>query len=279
MAWADEKIDGVRFDLGEQRSGSIEYLVFEAVDFVEAMEAAVAAAPPVAFFMTIVGVSLGEELIDDPVYGHVYQVTVKYGEVQRKEVGDEEVSFTTSGGTEKRTQSYGTRSYPSASSPETKRLGGELVGPDFQGAINVTENGVDGVDVPAPKLELTIKKIFPADWDILASAQVCSYLTGAVNSAPWRKWDAGEVQFLGAEATQKGNKPIEATFKFAISKNADDLQVGDIGNIRKLGWEYLWIRYRQEKDETAGVLVRVASCAYVEEVNRYANFRDVGLLV
>ena len=46
----------------------------------------------------------------------------------------------------------------------------------------------------------------------------------------------------------RGLEKWELTYQFAASPNAVNLQVGDIQNINKKGWEYLWVRYGDVED-------------------------------
>ena len=100
-------------------------------------------------------------------------------------------------------------------------------------------------------------------------------LTGKVNGATFKGFAVGEVLFLGASGSQRGNDDWEITFRFAASPNRWNLAVGYISGIRKRGWEYLWVRYADAEDE--GVLVKRPVAAYVEQVYEYGDFRQLAI--
>ena len=146
------------------RSAEVPYVVRNCLNINEAFEVALNTANaeiPVLMGMTPSGLSLIEELRTDPNTGLLdYEIGVAYsdGEKEKKE-GDEETTFDTSGGTEKRTQSLYTTAYaPPGQTP-----------PNFHGAINVTEHGVEGVEQPSPKLEITITHSWPSQTNVLSS--------------------------------------------------------------------------------------------------------------
>ena len=103
------------------------------------------------------------------------------------------------------------------------------------------------------------------------------YLTGSVNNGGFKGFAAGEVLFLGASGSQRGEDDWEIKFKFAASPNATGLVVGDITGINKKGWEYLWVRYADAEDTSAKVLVKKPIAAYVEQVYPYGNFAGLGI--
>ena len=70
---------------------------------------------------------------------------------------------------------------------------------------------------------------------------------------------------------------LEISFKFAASPNATGLQVGGIQVPAKEGWQYLWVRYEDEKDEVAKKLTRRPVAAYVEQVYPYGDFGLLGI--
>ena len=85
----------------------------------------------------------------------------------------------------------------------------------------------------------------------------------------------GEVLFLGASGSQRGEDDWEITFRFAASPNVTGLTVGPITGIAKRGWEYLWVRYSDAEDQH--VLVKQPIAAYVEKVYDEGNFAGLGI--
>ena len=53
--------------------------------------------------------------------------------------------------------------------------------------------------------------------------------------------------------------------------------VNDITDIQKKGWEYLWVRYADEEDAGAKVVIKRPIGVYVERVYEYADFAGLGI--
>jgi hypothetical protein len=195
--------------------------------------------------------------------GGVWEVSVRYGKLEPKETGQSTYSFDTSGGTTHITQSL-----------ETVASYGDDP-PDFQGAIGVSTDSVEGTDITVPVFNFTETHYVPVALLTGAYKVVLFYLTGRVNHAPFKGFAPGEVLFLGASGSQRGTEDWEITFSFAASPNVTGLTVGDITGIDKKGWEYLWVRYADAED--ADVLVKQPAAAYVEQVYEYGNFALLGI--
>ena len=69
----------------------------------------------------------------------------------------------------------------------------------------------------------------------------------------------------------------EITYKFTASPNASSFSVGPITVPFKRGHDYLWVRYREVEDATAGHLARRPIAAYVEQVYEFGNMGLLGI--
>ena len=196
----------------------------------------------------------------------LWEVSVRYGKLEPKETGQSSYSFDTGGGNQKITQSLQTiNSYaPPGEDP-----------PDFKGAIGVSTDSVEGTDITIPVFNFTETHYVPVALLTGAYKVVLFYLTGRVNHAPFKGFARGEVLFQGASGSQRGQEDWEITFSFAASPNATGLTVGDITDIDKKGWEYLWVRYQDSED--ADVLVKQPAAVYVEQVYLYGDFSLLGI--
>ncbi len=87
----------------------------------------------------------------------------------------------------------------------------------------------------------------------------------------------GEVLFLGASGSKRGSDDWEITFRFAASPNKTGLTVGDIVNINKKGWEYMWVRYADAEDAVAKAIVKKPVAVYVEKVYEDGDFSGLGI--
>jgi hypothetical protein len=199
----------------------------------------------------------------------IWEVTVQYGEKDEPESGDPSTfSFDTGGGTQHITQSLSTIGKYTASG----------TAPDFKGAIGVTHDNVEGVDITVPVYQFTETHYLSAAQVTPAYKGTLFYLTGKVNNASFRGLAAGECLFLGASGSQRGpDEDWEITFKFAGSPNRTGITVGPITGIAKKGWEYLWVRYADTEDAASNTLVKQPVAAYVEKVYEDGSFSGLGI--
>lgn len=185
------------------------------------------------------------------------------------EVGDSSFAFDTAGGTQHITQSLSTVArYPTATAP------------DCGGAIGVTADSVEGVDITVPVYAFSETHYFAAATVNDTFKGRLFGLTGKVNAGAFRGLAAGECLFLGASGSRRGTSASddwEITYKFAGSPNRTGLSVGSITGISKKGWEYLWVRYEDQVDDTANVLVKRPVAVYIERVYENGNFGDLGI--
>ncbi|MFN9916689.1 MAG: hypothetical protein ACK53L_29135, partial [Pirellulaceae bacterium] len=187
--------------------------------------------------------------------GGVWEVSARYGKKEPKDTGDSSFSFDTGGGTTHVTQSLATiGSY----APPGRTA------PNFQGAIGVTTDSVEGTDITVPIYNFTETHYIPIALVTGAYKATLFFLTGKVNAGAFKGFAPGEVLFLGASGSQRGEEDWEITFRFAASPNVTGLAVGPITGIAKRGWEYLWVRYADAEDQH--VLVKQPIAAYVEKV-------------
>lgn len=178
------------------------------------------------------------------------------------------LSFNTSGGSQRLTQSLSTvNSYGAPG----------FTAPNFRGAINASDQGVEGVDVVVPVFEWSETHRFDdsdVTWSYLTTLRNA---TGKVNSSTFRTQSGGEVLFLGAEGTLLSTGEWEITFRFAAQDNQTGLSVGTITGIDKQGWDYLWVWYRPYLDATTNLIYQVPTAAYVERVYRRTDFADLDI--
>jgi hypothetical protein len=149
---------------------------------------------------------------------------------------------------------------------------------DFRGAINVTESGVEGVDIVVPTYEFQ-EIMFKTDGFFSDSYREAVFnLVGKTNSATWRGFHAGEVLFRGLEGTKNNLTNLwELRYAFNREPNRTGLSVGDITGIEKRGTDYLWVRYRDVEDATAKSIVKRPLSVHVERVCEEGDFSVLGI--
>lgn len=172
------------------------------------------------------------------------------------------IAWDTTGRTEHITQAYDTTVTPEG-------------GPELFDAINVSGDGVQGLDVVRPSLRYSETWIVPASLAVSGSFITAVYtLTGTVNNQAFRFFDIGEVLFMGARAQWQGGEPFVAvTFDFECRPNDDNVYVNGITGVEKEGWQYLWIMYEPKVEGSN--LVRMPKFAYVQDVYQKKNWTNL----
>lgn len=212
--------------------------------------------------------------------GRIFEGTARFEEETDEgddvEFGSWPSSFTTTGGSARKTRSLGTRAYPVYGTA-----------PDFNSMIGWNGEEFDGVDaiVPAFSFELsrTTGEGFISDFGTFAN-EIAQFV-GTVNEGRFMGFQPGNVLFNGItsgnlqkkEATETTDAYNFWTLTYSFTASpATEFQVGPT-TISKKGWEYLWYLTEKSFDETTGLVVPVIRAAYVEQVYPYSDFSKLGL--
>lgn len=199
----------------------------------------------------------------EPQGGGLWYATARYGLIDNS--GDYE--FDTSGGTQRLATSLATLQRVALPGYEA---------PNYQGAINVTEDRVEGVDITVPVFNFSETKYINNANVTPAFKYSIFQLTGRVNGAAFKGFAKGEVLFLGASGTRRGRERWAVTYKFAASPNVAGQPLGSAGlTVTKEGWEHLWVRF--EEDIHSNRLVKIPVAYYIERVYPYGNLSDLGI--
>lgn len=217
-----------------------------------------------------------------------WQITVSYEKIGADDDTQNEPkrrarSFDTSGGTAHITQAqtFGSsnlgdfeRQYPGTAS-------------NMSGAIGVSGDSVEGVDIVIPALTWTEVFDVPDKYVTSAYIKKVAELTGTVNNGGFRTFAAGEVLFVGCSGShewdeEKGSGPWSLSYKFVASPNAGAGQtrpaitVGTITGIEKKGHEYMWVRYDNKVDNKNSLILH-PKAVYVNRVYPQADFSGLGI--
>jgi len=201
----------------------------------------------------------------DPQDHKFWEVTVEYSlEESLRYVTD--VSWTTTGKTQTRYRSLNTEtSIDFDRNPWTSP-------PDFDGLINVSEDGPAGVDVVVPTLSFTeTHKFNPEDVTEQKIAD-WSNLTGTINNSPFRGFGKGEVLFKGVSG-QTNADLVSLTFEFDVARTWYWSHNGAIKTIE--GWNYMWFFNLPQMDLVTGLTFQVPMAAYEEQVYYYGVWDNV----
>jgi len=149
--------------------------------------------------------------------------------------------------------------------------------PNFGGLINVTSDGVDGIDIIAPIFNFSEMHVLSADTVTEAYKVQLMELTATKNAAAFRGIPAGSVLFMGASGSSRDDGNWNVTFNFAAQKKLTSyvLFAGTAWTItvpEKLGWNYLWIRYHDVWNDKAKMNIKRPLSAHVEQVYGNGDF-------
>ena len=266
-----EKPDSRTSTTGPNRTTELRYIVRGTADHSDAKAALEAATEPVYDGLRRRNCEVEPSFVDETNPDDcIWNGTVHY-EVpgKRPDTGDTVFSFDTTGGTQHITQSIGT---VGRYAPEGKSPG------DHKGAIGATHDSVEGVDIFTPAFKVNATR-YVADALVTPTYRGNLFsLTDRVNNADFTIWgfgnfNAGELLFLGAQGTQRASgEDWEIQFSFLASPNKTGITVGDIEDIEKKGWEYMWVRYADAEDGDAKAVLKRPEAAFVEQVYEYGDF-------
>jgi hypothetical protein len=144
--------------------------------------------------------------------------------------------------------------------------------PNYNQAIGVTKDRVEGTDKFVPKFEFSITvKTYPVTLEFLRTVRS---IVGKTNDAAWRGFAAGELLYMGMTGQCEPNNFWTLTHKFAAGENLT-VQVTPDLKIDKGAWEYLWCTYQQTV--LNGVALQVPRAAYVEKIYDSVDFNTLRL--
>jgi len=253
---------------GAYTTADVPYFVFGAEDEDEAVQCVFNVASA-----TFNGLVLDSVENDERINETTFKVVVRYKESEDSNDDSEtEVepvySFDTGGGTQHITQSLLTvGKYPNDA-------------PSLGGAIGYDGDAVAGVDIVQPVSNFAETHYLDDTTISTTYKKNVSTITGTMNNGSFRGYDPGEVLFLGASGTRKGDSSSsqwEVTYKFAVSPNRKNFKVGDITVSQKYGWDYMWVRYADHVDDEKKTLLKKPVAVYVERVYKVSNFGILGI--
>ena len=256
--------DSGSFTEGDNATAVLEYLIKGTDDDVEAKNALGITAPLDYDELQRKNWSV------DRIGNYLWRGSVRYvhEEYILPETGESSFAFDTGGGTQHITQSMQTIA--------KYGLPGQTA-PDFKGAIGVTHDNVEGVDITVPVYNFSETHYLPVETVTQAYKDKLRSLTGKVNDADFKGHTTGECLLLGVAGAQRGADDWEISFRFASSENKTGLTVGEITGIAKKGWEYMWVRYANAEDTTAKALIKKPVAVYIEKVYESGDFSELGI--
>lgn len=263
-----EKIDSRSGATGTSPSISLVYIIDGTDDEVEARNA-VAGEAPTYYAPFGDAYQLQRQTINlDPISETLWEATVQYGPLAL--TGTSTFSFETSGGT----AHFAVSKQTVAQYYDADYLSGA---PNTHNGINAGPDGVEGCDAVVPVYQFSETHYISDAMVTNEYKGILFALTGCTNNAPFKGCAAGEALFLGASGTKRSAGDWEITFRFAASPNTTGQTIGGITNISKGGWEYLWVRFIDDVDETAKTLIKIPILVNIERLYDSGDFSQLGI--
>jgi len=270
MPTLTEKIDSREWTTGDRPAVTLHYLLAGVADDLTAKALLESSTASSYDGLERESIQFEPVWVDTAANDGLWDCRVRYVAPEQKEpeVGESSFSFDTGGGTQHITQSISTVNHYAAPGKTA---------PDFGGAIGVTHDNVEGVDITVPVYAFSETHYLADSFVTLAYRGTLFNLTGKVNNASFKGLAAGECLFLGASGSKRGADDWEITYRFAGSPNRSGLTVGPITGISKKGWEYMWVRYADTEDAAAKAIVKKPVAVYIERVYDEGNFASLGI--
>lgn len=148
--------------------------------------------------------------------------------------------------------------------------------PNFQGAIGVTKDGVEGCDINIPSMTWTEHQLLPSSQITTSYIQTVFNLAARMNVNKWRIFNPGEALFMGATLQQSQDRDgWTGDFRWIGSPNATNIPVGSITVAAKLGHDYLWVKYQDAVSN--GNAVKIPKYVFVERVTTFGDMDSLKL--
>ncbi len=277
----EERINSPRITQGTDRVSIERQFVIKGTasyaDALDALDSAAGASFTIGTGSTSVDYSR-QEISIEPESEDLWNGSARYGSSDATgggsgAIGDSSFSFDTGGGTQHVTTSKTQTVYGVDGSSGTE---------NFENAIGYDGQNVNGIDIVIPQFQWTETHIKGTDSVTSLYKRTVAALTGKVNDAGFRGFNAGEVLFVGASGTRTGTERWSITFKFAYSPNQTNLLINpqstaddQITVATKKGWEYLWVRFKDKPG--VGQVLKAPEYAVVDKVYDAGNFSDLGI--
>lgn len=178
--------------------------------------------------------------------------------------GESSYQFETAGGTIHATRALDETVFVQSGTP-----------PSFEKLIGVNGDEVAGVDIVAPVFSFSETHVLPAASVDTAYKLALFAATGTVNNGTWKGFAAGEVLFLGASGSSRGDSAWQINYRFLAAKNQTGLTIGSISSINKKGHEYLWVKF--DNGISQDRWVKKIDAVIVDKVYQEHDFANIGI--
>lgn len=149
--------------------------------------------------------------------------------------------------------------------------------PNHGGLIGVTDEGVEGIEVPQAVFSFSEVHHFEAAAITGAYKIQLAKLVGKVNSTSFRGFAAGELLCTGVSGSIRGTDLWTLRYGWSALPNVSGLSIGPLSGITKRGWDYLEIHFEEEVDATNKVTLKKPYAYTVHQVIGYENYGLFGI--
>ena len=140
-------------------------------------------------------------------------------------------------------------------------------------AINVTSDGVEGVDIEVGGGLMTIESVITnAQATQEFGRRLLAWSKKYTNNATYRGFAAGEVRFMGGRMVERSDGYWELTRVFEVAENVTGQSFAGVTGIDKKGHEYVWALTQRIEDTVAKTVVVDTISVQVHEVYPPADF-------
>ena len=145
--------------------------------------------------------------------------------------------------------------------------------PDNGEAINVTNEGIEGVDIEYGYGRLTIESVITeASASTAYGLTLATHVKKAVNASAWRGFDAGQARFVDYRMSSRGDGYWDLTRVFDVDANVTGGTFAGVSGIDKKAHEYLWALSERTEDTTAKRVVEKTFACTVHRIYPEINF-------
>lgn len=130
---------------------------------------------------------------------------------------------------------------------------GEATPAFLSGAINVTPDGIQGVDVQTSDPVLIRRKVVPTDQVSWAWRKFVSAAGFRLNNAPWLAWETREVLYRKSTIVDRNNGETEITQEFKVGEFANVAPGPTFNSILKAPHDYFWTEFVERTATVGGV--------------------------
>lgn len=143
-----------------------------------------------------------------------------------------------------------------------------ITAPNNGTAINVTDDGVEGVDVETAYSRMTIKEVITSAQATTAYAKTLAKYAKIkpVNNATWNGFSAGEARFIDFVLESRSDGDWDLTRIFDVDENVTGGTYAGVTGITKNAHDYMWALMERKEDATAKRVVESTVCVTVHQI-------------